>query len=276
MKKLKRIYLEISNICNLSCSFCIDHQRKPKMMSLDEIRTALTQIKPLCDYIYLHVQGEPLIHPQLKEIFDLMDEFDMQVQLVTNGAFLKDNFWLLERKSLRKISFSAHSLDHQKMDPEQWLDTVFDFMHQASVQKHPYCEIRFWNQNNLSPSSKLAIDWINERYPLTETSRKGSWQLMDCCWLHYDNQFKWPDKEGCSLDVGTCHGAVDMMAILCDGQVVPCCLDARGVINLGNIFVTSLQDILASKRTQDMIQGFKNHKITEELCKYCTYRLRFK
>ena len=246
------------------------------MMSLDEIRTALTQIKPICDYIYLHVQGEPLIHPKLKEIFDLMDEFDMQVQLVTNGAFLKDNFWLLDRKSLRKISFSAHSLDHQKTEPETWLSTVFEFMTKASAQKYPYCEIRFWNQNNLSPSSRLAIDWINERYPLKETSRKGSWQMMEGCWLHYDNQFKWPENEGCSLDTGTCHGAVDMMAILCNGQVVPCCLDARGVINLGNIFETSLEEIINSKRTQDMIQGFKNHKITEDLCRHCTYRLRFK
>ena len=130
------------------------------MMSLDEIRTALTQIKPICDYIYLHVQGEPLIHPKLKEIFDLMDEFDMQVQLVTNGAFLKDNFWLLERKSLRKISFSAHSLDHQKMEPEQWLNTVFDFMHKASVQKHRFYDRRFQASGNQCPLAGIISLFI--------------------------------------------------------------------------------------------------------------------
>ena len=275
MKTIKRVYLEITNICNLSCSFCIDHNRPYKTMSLEEIKHALPQIKLITDYIYLHVQGEPLLHPQLNDIFDLMDEYEMKVQLVTNGAFLKNHFWLLERKSLRKISFSAHSLDHQKCSVESWIETVFDFMSAASKQKHPYCEIRFWNQNNLSRCSKQAISWITERYSLTETNRKGSWQIMDCCWLHVDNQFEWPDNSGKSLDTGTCHGGIDMIAVLCDGTVVPCCLDARGIIQLGNLFQQPLQEILESDRYQNLIQGFKNHQITEELCRKCTYRHRF-
>ena len=275
MRKIKRVYLEITNICNLSCSFCIDHKRPYKMMSLDEIRTAVSQIKPICDFIYLHVQGEPLLHPKLKEIFDIMDEFDMKVQLVTNGAFLKDHFWLLKRKCLRKISFSAHSLDHQTCTVESWLETVFDFMNQASKQKSVFCEIRFWNQNNLSACSKQAMQWIKERYELKETSRKGSWLMMENCWLHVDNQFQWPDHSGLNHDTGTCHGGVDMIAILCDGTVVPCCLDARGIIQLGNLFSSSLEDILASNRYRNLIEGFKNHRITEELCRKCTYRHRF-
>ena len=275
MKKLKRVYLEITNICNLSCSFCIDHGRPFRALSLSEVRHALTQIKPVSDYIYLHVQGEPLLHPQLKEIFNLMDEFDMKVQLVTNGAFLKENFWLLEKKCLRKISFSAHSLDHQKLPYDSWLDTVFDFMSQASNQGHPYCEIRFWNQNNLSPVSSQAIEWLKARYEFKETSRKGSWELMKGCWLHFDNQFAWPEKTGASLDAGTCHGAIDMIAVLVDGTVVPCCLDAKGVIQLGNLFETPLEEILKSERYQTLVQGFKDHRITEELCRHCTYRHRF-
>ncbi len=275
MKKLKRVYLEITNICNLDCSFCIDHKRPYKAMSLKDIRDALEQIKPVCDYIYLHVQGEPLLHPELKSVFDLMDEYQMNVQLVTNGSFLKDHFWLLERKCLRKISFSAHSLDHQKTSVDDWMKTVFEFMHKASAQKHPYCEIRFWNQNNLSECSKKAIEWISERYSLKETSRKGSWQMMDCCWLHFDNQFSWPQNSGSSLLSGTCHGGIDMIAILVDGTVVPCCLDARGIIQLGNLFEQPLHEILASQRFQNLIQGFKNHHITEELCQHCTYRHRF-
>lgn len=245
------------------------------MMTLDEIRHAVLQIKDICDYIYLHVQGEPLLHPELKAIFDILDEADLNVQLVTNGTLLKQNFWLLERKCLRKISFSAHSLDEQKTDPEDWLNTVFDFMHQASQQNSPYCEIRFWNQNHLSPVSKQAMEWINGQYILEKTTRKGSWKLMEHCWLHVDNQFQWPENSGASLDTGTCHGGVDMIAILADGTVVPCCLDAKGVIKLGNLFETPLKTILQSERYLNLVEGFKNHKITEELCRHCTYRHRF-
>ena len=275
MKKIKRVYLEITNICNLTCSFCIRHGREYKSMSLDQIRYAIHQIKDVSEYIYLHVQGEPLLHPKLEEIFEILDEYNMKVQLVTNGSLLKNNFWLLKKKCLRKISFSAHSLDEQNTNPEDWLNVVFDFMSQASLQQSPYCEIRFWNQNNLSKCSKEAIQWISERYHLTETSRKGSWKIMNKCYLHYDNQFSWPENTGISLNTGTCHGGVDMIAILVDGTVVPCCLDAKGIIQLGNIFKTSLTDIMESNRYLQMVQGFKNHKITEELCKHCTYRHRF-
>lgn len=275
MKKLKRVYLEITNICNLRCGFCIDHQRSYQFMPLSSIKSALEQIKPVSDYIYLHVQGEPLLYPDLKAVFDLMDEFDMKVHLVTNGSFLKDHFWLLERKCLRKISFSAHSLDYQNTSVQEWLSDVFHFMKAASVQHHPYCEIRFWNQNNLSECSKEAIEWIKERYDLIETSRKGSWQLMNNCYLHFDNQFQWPQNTASVLHTGTCHGGTDMIAVLVDGTVVPCCLDARGIIQLGNLFKQPLDEILALPRYQNLVQGFKNHHITEELCKSCTYRHRF-
>ncbi|MBQ7126749.1 radical SAM protein, partial [bacterium] len=61
-------YLEISNICNLSCSFCSDHHRPFRTMTLQEINQALDQIKEVTDYVYLHLKGEPLLHPDFNEI----------------------------------------------------------------------------------------------------------------------------------------------------------------------------------------------------------------
>ena len=66
----------------------------------------------------------------------------------------------------------------------------------------------------------------------------------------------------------------DQLAILVDGTVVPCCLDSEAVIKLGNIYEDRLEDILNSKRFQEMRKGFCNRKVTEELCKHCSFKER--
>ena len=58
--RFKRIYIEITNQCNLKCSFCIQNQRKSKYLSINDFSYILDELRPFTDYIYLHVLGEPL------------------------------------------------------------------------------------------------------------------------------------------------------------------------------------------------------------------------
>mgnify|MGYP003296072727 CR=1 FL=1 len=60
---------------------------------------------------------------------------------------------------------------------------------------------------------------------------------------------------------GTCMGLRNQIAILANGDVVPCCLDSEACILLGNIFETSLEDILNSEKSQNIIKGFQNGKL---------------
>ena len=88
--------------------------------------------------------------------------------------------------------------------------------------------------------------------------------------------FNWPDI---NIDIiserGTCLGLKKQIAILVDGTIVPCCLDNEGNINLGNIFRDNFNDVINSKRSRNIINGFNNNKIVEDLCKRCGYRTRF-
>ena len=71
------------------------------------------------------------------------------------------------------------------------------------------------------------------------------------------------------------EGLRDQIGILCDGTVVPCCLDAEGSIALGNIFRQSLDEILNSERAKALYRGFSNRAPAEELCLRCGYAERF-
>ena len=102
---MKRIYLEITNACNLNCPFC-SYDKGHSFLTLEEIDNYLTQIKEFCDYIYLHILGEPLLHPDFNRILDLLDSKEMHLQLVTNGTLLSRYPDLLRHSCLRKLSIS--------------------------------------------------------------------------------------------------------------------------------------------------------------------------
>ena len=275
---MKRAYIEITNRCNLSCAFCMNHERSYRDLSLTEFRHIVDEVTPLTNYLYFHVQGEPMLHPELDQFLDYTDQKQAHVQLVTNGSLLEKHIDLDQHPSLRKISFSLQSIEYQPAtDPLVFLKKILGFAEKAA-KKGIYCEIRFWRDDQADmPRTKACMDYISSHYPLDMTSRKNSLKLCENVYLSYSNSFSWPDSESKqATNRGTCKGAIDQIAILSDGTVVPCCLDCKGQIALGNILTTPLSEILSSPRYQAMVKGFRNHEITESLCQKCTFRLRFR
>lgn len=272
---IKRVYIEITNRCNLRCSFCSFHNREFDEMTLTHFEELIKQIKPITPYIYLHVQGEPLLHSKFEEIMTHCDYHNMKVQLVTNGTYLNKYMDLAKHSSLRKISFSLHSLDYQTIAIEDYMNNILFFIENHN-RNDLYTELRFWTSDNLSTNATTALSLIKNRYNLVETNKPNSFKLNDNIFLHFEKQFEWPTtaKRTPSL-YGTCRGGKDMIAILVDGTVIPCCLDAEGEIVLGNTKTHTIQSILNSDRYLSIIKGFNDNQLIEPLCQKCTYRNRF-
>ena len=84
----RKVYIEITNICNMSCSFCHGHKRKKRQMSLGEFTLILDKLKGQTEYIYYHLMGEPLTHSELPEFIKTAGERGFKSIITTNGTLL--------------------------------------------------------------------------------------------------------------------------------------------------------------------------------------------
>ena len=276
-KRFKKIYVEITNKCNLSCTFCSPLKRSNKELTVDEFKTIITKVKPYTDYIYLHVKGEPLLHSNLDNILSVCDKENIKVNITTNGTFLNNKKDILNNHlCIRQINISLHCENNY----DNYFEKVFDTCYYLSNKM--FISYRIWNLSDLTLDKK-STDIVNKiiDYYKLETNivdkiyKDKEIKIFNNTYVNKDNLFTWPDNSnGFDLD-GKCYGLNTHIGVLVDGTVVPCCLDGNGEINLGNIFEEELDIILNKEIVEKMIEGFKNGKSICKLCKNCNFRNRF-
>ena len=270
----KRVYLEITNSCNLSCAFC-EATKKHDFMDINDIKSRLDEIKEVTNYVYLHILGEPLLHPFFNEILDYTDELALNVQLVTNGTLLYKYPNLLDHKSLRKCSISIHSIDNVNVS-EEYFKTIDNLIDIIQTKDKQFLELRFYDEEHLSNNYLKYYNHLKKRFTFENTTKKQSYRIAPNTYIYKQVLFHWPNiNDPFISDNGKCHGAIDMLGILCNGDVVICCLDAAGHTKVGNIKENSLKEILNSDKYLNVYHNMLEHKLVCKLCQKCTYRLRF-
>ncbi len=290
MKKFNKVYVEITSSCNLACYFCPPTERAKQFIEVEQFKHVLDQIKPHTDYIYLHVKGEPLLHPKIDELLDISAEKGFKVNITTNGTLLKKaKNKIFMKEAIRQMNFSLHSFDGHphSTDRLQYITTILSFAKEAVAKSKMIVSLRLWNldQNNATNVEKKrnreALEIIEKEfgldYQIEEKVVPGSGvKIAERIYLNQDHEFKWPalneqEDEG----HGFCHALRNQAAILTNGTVVPCCLDGEGVINLGNVYETHFSEIIENKRANELYDGFSRRQAVEELCRKCGYRKRF-
>lgn len=269
-----KAFFEITNACNLTCSFCHGTKRRIKYISIDEFRRGAEQLRGFADYLYFHVMGEPLLHPKLEAFLDIAAELGFKVILTTNGTLLsKKKDILLFAKALHKVSISLHCYEVNSMGVsiEEYLYDCFDFCREAA-DKGIISVMRLWNIGGEDEMNRKILSAMHSCFPDEWKEIYSGYKLGDKVFLEWGQKFDWPDIDGeYKGECHFCYGLRDQVGVLCDGTVVPCCLDADGAINLGNIFETDLDDIINSPRARALKRSFETRQVTEELCKRCGY-----
>ena len=271
-----KVYVEITNICNMNCSFCHGHSRAPRQMSAEEFSLILDKLTEQTKYIYYHLMGEPLTHPLLPDFIKMAEERGYKSIITTNGTLIDKRGDELLSSGLHKVNLSLHSFEKCSVQElEKYVSKLADFAKKAA-DKGVIVVFRLWNSDFDGGKNRTAIDLLKQYIHGEWKENTRGIRLRNKIFLEFGERFEWPDtNENIKGDRFFCYGLKDQFGILSDGTVVPCCLDSDGVINLGNIFTEDINSILNSERALKIIDGFKCGKASEELCRRCGYAQRF-
>lgn len=279
----------------MSCSFCPPSNRTPDFMRVDAFREILIKTAPYVDSVYLHVKGEPLLHPELLPILDAAWDAQVKVRITTNGTLIEGiGKELGAKRALTHISFSLQSCEGKSLaQKHDYLDPIIRFAKEVTQISQMRIELRLWNLGSGNIPSQYVEGCQNIRHnedmlrfleaafdmPIVEEQLTGSRgiELASRIYLSQAELFEWPDINGENRsERGFCYGLRNQIGILVDGTVVPCCLDSDGIVDLGNIFLSDdLFEILHSRRAGNLFNGFSDRKVVEALCMTCGYRERF-
>lgn len=271
-----RAYVEITNQCNRNCSFCPGTSRQPGMMTMDAFGQVLQKLQGITQMLYFHLMGEPLTHPDLPEMIRRAKAEGFRSGITTNGTLLARRGKAMVEAGVYKVNISIHSFEQGAVEEyTRYIDECLDFADYAS-RNGVLVVLRLWNQGNDDGRNDETLLRMARRFPQPWKEGPRGTRLQDRLYLEYGSRFRWPDLQ--EEDMGQqvfCYGLRDHFGILCDGTVVPCCLDHNGDIPLGSIFQQDIREILSSPRAKSMVEGFSCRRASEELCRKCGYARRF-
>ena len=276
MKRFQKVYLEISNLCNLRCGFCPGTRRAPGRMTEETFTQVLSRLAPYTDYLYFHLMGEPLCHPELERFLALAGEAGFRVILTTNGTLLENRQEVLLRSpALHKVNVSLHAFEANDLSIpfEIYLEQCFAFGQAA--QGKVLVVYRLWNQGGADSQNQAILSAMHRAFPGEWVVERKGTRIGNRVYLEHGEKFDWPDLGKAETGVRFCYGLRDQIGVLWDGTVVPCCLDHEGDIPLGNLLETPLEEILATPRAAALHEGFSQGIAVEPLCRSCGYAQRF-
>ena len=275
----KKIYIEITNICNLKCKFCLETSRDKEFMEIQKFEEVISKIHNYTNLVCLHVKGEPLLHNMLEDILKILEKYNLKVNITTNGTLIKEKLEIIKKsKVVRQINFSIHSIMQNKILDKQYLLDIFESVEELKDKMISY---RLWNLQSIKDNdiNESIIKEIEEHYNIQNLKQQlmqnDFIQLKKNLFINQDIEFTWPDinKESI-IEKGRCLALKEQIAILVDGTVVPCCLDNNGDIPLGNILEEAMEDILNKPKSIEIKKNFENSIITCKLCKTCGFLKR--
>ena len=271
-----RVYVEITNLCNRSCSFCPGTVRPGRQMSAEEFRTVAEKLRGVTKYLYYHLMGEPLTHPKLPDLIRCATELGFKSAITTNGTLLPQRGQALLETGVYKVNISVHSFEEGTLeDYVNYINGCMDFADRAS-RAGVIVVLRLWNRGYDEGRNIDTQAMLRQRFPDPWKEEPRAIRIQDRLYLEFGERFDWPDME--ANDMGSqvfCYGLRDHFGILCDGTIVPCCLDREGAIALGNVFTDDVAQVLESPRAKAIVEGFSRRNAPEELCRKCGYARRF-
>lgn len=282
LRNLKKVYLEITNVCNLNCSFCPGTKRELGFLSPEGFQFLAEKLRPHTEYLYLHLMGEPLLHHQIEKVLVRAGQQGFKVMITTNGTLLRERgHVLLAASAVERVSISLHSFEGSGgANLSEYLDGCLSFT-QKIAETGKRCALRLWNLDgpDIQGNNRLndiILAQLEKVFPKPWKHGRRGITMAHRIFLEWGEKFDWPDLSASdSNSPSFCYGLRDHVGVLWNGTVVPCCLDHEGDLPLGNLYQQSLEEILNGPLARNIYEGFSKREARENLCRRCGFARRF-
>lgn len=272
------VYLEITNVCNFACSFCHKTARPPRFMTEEEFALLSARLRGQARYLYFHLMGEPTLHPLLPDFIRRAREMGFCPILTTNGSLLAERGEAILAARPYKVNISLHApAANPGFADREYLPGCLAFA-KAAAERGILVALRLWNLGSGDDNGEILAA-LSTAFPGEWRASRESERLAEGVYLEWGERFTWPDEEGDDTDCRDgvfCYALRTHLGVLVDGTVVPCCLDADGVLALGNLHREPLDAILTSPRATAIREGFSCRRAVEPLCRTCGFVERFR
>ena len=225
---MNSVYIEITNVCNLHCSFCpcgktpvSNHAEQASDLSLENATTRIAESRAFmpselfekciagaqeigATNVYFHVLGEPTLHPGFVHYLKKLEQTPLKLTLTTNGTTIeRTGRQILASSAVRQVNFSTHAYaELPRETAERYLQNVLDFCSLAIVERPDlYINLRLWNvgADEASSWNSYMLMRIHETFGVEVTpghfcSRHKSFNITGRLYLHEDTRFEWPNS----------------------------------------------------------------------------------
>lgn len=275
----KILNLEVTNFCNLDCPICVAKDtREQGFLDPELLKFLIKKNEEIFknQHIWLHFNGEPLLHPYLSKIITILKENGTKTRLSTNATLLS------EAKSLELIGagldYIVFSVDGYRKETYERIRKGANF---EEVEKNILDFLKLNRENGLKVKTQIQI--IKMKYNESEIEPFiKKWKKTD---INYINVKSFCSRAWRAREIDTfgeipelkrkikarppCFYLWEMLIILWNGKVITCCQDLCGELIVGDAKKQELSRIWNSPKLIDLRKKHLANDFSMEPCKRC-------
>lgn len=268
--------IEITNHCNADCIMCPRQKMKREkgFMAFELFKKIVDEAKKYTEFVFLHLAGEPLLHPELMRMIEYCGDIGMKTGLSTNAIILdqlKSEQLIGSPLDLLVLSFDGVTKEtYEKIRKKANFETTFQHIEgylqlKEKSAKSPYTMIQLiYQQENYAEAMEFYRKWKKSAVDVVRVKP----------YLNYPGLDEFLGKKPKRVPAKNTRACVLLwrqLAIYWDGTVVACCMDFLSQAVLGNAANKSISEIWNGEPMQTLRNIHGRGGIGElSFCKECT------
>ena len=264
--KNNEVRIEVTNFCNGKCLFCPrDKMTRPlKTMETKHFKYLVDQCVELgAKIVSVFGFGEPLLDYDLERKIEYCSDLGLKTFITTNAYALKPGrAKSLIDSGLSYIRFSVHGMydAYKKRHGRSYERTIKNILGFLDIASGICTTCVTSLIEDISESKEIINFWLDKVDNL-EIWKPHNWAVSKKYRKITANR-----KRTCGRPD---NGSIQ---ILSNGKMIVCCFDINGVLEVGDTYKNSIENILKGKAYNKIREDHKKGNLSNYICDTCDQR----